>query len=368
MFLALKEMKKNRARFFLIIAVITLIAYLVFFLTGLAHGLATANRTSVDLWDAEAVVLSDGANANLFSSTLEEESIKDFEDYDPSPVNLARAVVYKNGSKTEESTLDVVMMGVDFDSDIAPKLVEGQLPKDESEVLVSSSMQEEEGVKLGDTLVHSQNENSYKITGFTESSKFNTAPVVYTELDVASPARMMYKTSDEADGVSSATPNMPKRIQGIVLKKMPESVDTDHYELLSMGDFIKAIPGYQAQVLTFGLMIGFLILIASFILAIFLYIITIQKQSVFGIMKIQGISGSYISRSVIWQTLTVSLSGILLGYLLSLLTEFFLPATVPYQANALYYFIIGGLMLLTSLLGSYFSVRSVAEVDPLEVL
>ncbi len=48
MFLAYKEIIHNKARYLLVMATFVLIAYLVFFLTGLATGLARNNRTAID--------------------------------------------------------------------------------------------------------------------------------------------------------------------------------------------------------------------------------------------------------------------------------------------------------------------------------
>ncbi|MFZ1690913.1 MAG: ABC transporter permease, partial [Trichococcus flocculiformis] len=45
MFLAWKEIKHSKTRFSLIIGVMVLVSYLVFFLVGLAYGLAQDNRT-----------------------------------------------------------------------------------------------------------------------------------------------------------------------------------------------------------------------------------------------------------------------------------------------------------------------------------
>lgn len=368
MFLALKEMKKNKGRFVLIISVIVLISYLVFFLVGLANGLAMANRTSIDLWDAKSVILAEGSNANILASDMEKDLLSEYSDEEASPVNVGRGTAYLNGNNDKEHTVDVVLMGVEPGSRIDPELVEGDEPQGDNEVKVSISMKKEEGVKLGDTLQMSQTKNEFKVVGFTVSSKYNVSPVVYTSLKMASNAMMMYKNEDKTDGVSSSTPNMPERVSGLVMHTIEQPEVSDDYETLPIKDFIWAIPGYEAQVLTFVLMIAFLILISSLILGIFLYIITIQKKDVFGIMKIQGISNAHISRAVILQSLFVGVIGIVIGYLLSIVTEWFLPATVPYQSNQLYYLVIGLLMLLTSLLGSFFSVKSVSQVDPLEVL
>ena len=58
MFLALREIRHQPTRFALIVAVITLVAYLTFFLAALASGLAHSYRAAVDSWHAGSVILT----------------------------------------------------------------------------------------------------------------------------------------------------------------------------------------------------------------------------------------------------------------------------------------------------------------------
>lgn len=368
MFLAFKEMIKSKGRFALIISIVILISYLVFFLTGLANGLAQANRTSIDLWQAEEIVLSEGSKGNIQASLMERDILEELDEDIASPINVAPSVAYINGEKEEETTINVVLMGVDYESKIAPKKIEGDLPMNPDEVLASISMKEEEGISLGDTIVLSQNERKFKIVGFAQSAKLNTSPVIYTDLNMASQEMMMFSPKDGAEQITSPTPNMPKRISGVVLSQDLDKDLGEDYEVLTIDEFIDNVPGYVAQVLTFGLMIGFLILISAIVLGIFNYIITIQKKEIYGIMKIQGISNGYIIRSVIFQTFIMSLVGVLIGLGLTMLTSLFLPSAVPFQSNLTYYGAIGGLIIFISVLGAAFSARSVAVIDPLEAL
>ncbi len=131
---------------------------------------------------------------------------------------------------------------------------------------------------------------------------------------------------------------------------------------------MKELPGFKAQLLTFGLMIGFLILISSIILGIFMYIITLQKKSIFGVMKVQGISNFYISISVIIQSLFVSFIGTILGLTFTIISESLLPETVPFKSNYLFYLIVTSLIIFISILSSIFLVISIRKVDPLEVI
>ena len=60
MFLAWQEIKKNKLRFTLITGILMLVSYLLFFLSGLATGLADLNREAVDKWKASAIIIDRG--------------------------------------------------------------------------------------------------------------------------------------------------------------------------------------------------------------------------------------------------------------------------------------------------------------------
>lgn len=371
MFLALKEMKKEKGRFILIISIVFLISYLVFFLTGLAYGLARSNRLAVDQWDANRIVLQSGTNNNILSSVLDKSAEDDFKDHDISPINISAAIAYRNGEKTEDNTLNIYMMGLDKDSKALPEIVEGEAIKDyDKEVIGSISLKDEDGFELGDKILLSKSEKEYEVVGFTEESKFSVSPVFYTSLENASSEAMSFNpTSDEeADETTQPTYTPPERISGIIIHDDKEIEENDDYDILTKDEFIENLPGYTAQNLTFVMMIGFLILIASIVLGVFIYIITMQKKETFGVLKIQGISSSYIGRSVIIQTLIISLVGILLGIGLTYLSEVFLPAAVPFKSNLNFNIYISILMFIFTLLGAIFSVRGVSKVEALEVL
>lgn len=373
MFLALKEMKKEKRRFLLIISIFALISYLVYFLTGLAYGLAIDNRTAVDQWEASQIVIAKGSNNNISSSMIDEESFsKDLKDLDYEFLNISRSAAYINGVVDEDSTINIALLGLRKDSDRFPEIIEGESIKESMDAVASLSLKEEEGIKIGDELKLSMNGEVFKIVGFTGDYKFNISPVIYTELEEASISTLVYKNLEKnGDGKMPASvgEKIPKRVSAaLIYTDRDISKLSDSYDVVPMAKFIKEIPGYYAQLLTFGLMIGFLILIAAIVLGVFLYIITLQKNQTFGIMKIQGISNAYIGNSVVIQTFFISFIGLSSGLILTFLTDFFLPNTVPFRSNFPFLGAISLAMMVTAQIGAFFSVRSVSKVDPLEVI
>lgn len=370
MFLALKEIKKEKTRFMLIISITVLISYLVYFLLGLAYGLAKDNTTAVDRWKASQMVLADGSNKNIQSSLIEKEGlIEELEGLDYSLINLGRSSAYVNGKKDEKNTLSLVIIGTEKNSKIDPEVIEGRAINGNNQVVASLSLKQENDLKIGDKIKIAMNEKEFEVVGFTNESKYNTGSVIYTDLENASAASMIFKAPAKKDlSLDNIDNIIPQRVSGAIIHNDNALNLSEKIEIVSISDFIDSIPGYKAQILTFGLMIIFLIVISSIVLGVFLYIITIQKKQVFGIMKVQGISNSYISKSVLLQTFIVSTTGLLIGIGLTYLTQALLPVRVPFLLNTGFIAAITLLMILTSMLGTLFSVKSVSKVDPLEVL
>ena len=103
MFLAINEMKHSKLRYALVIGVVFLIAYLVFFLTGLAYGLAQENRTAVDKWQADRILLSDEANGKLNMSMLTMDDYESVKAEDKAALAQFPGIVYQKERRTNKS-------------------------------------------------------------------------------------------------------------------------------------------------------------------------------------------------------------------------------------------------------------------------
>jgi len=115
-------------------------------------------------------------------------------------------------------------------------------------------------------------------------------------------------------------------------------------------------------------MIGFLIVIAAIVIGIFIYVLTMQKSDIFGVMKAQGISSRYIAFSVIAQTFLLATVGVLVGLAATIGTALVLPQAVPFQVNSLFFAGISVLMILIAIVGAFFSVRTIVKIDPLKAI
>lgn len=355
MFLALNEIMHSKLRYALVAGVMFLIAYLVFFLTGLAYGLAQDNRTAVDKWEADSIVLSKDANSNLGMSMITKKIAEEVEGGKVAYLAQTPGVVTSKDS-TEEGKINVSFFGIDKNQFIMPNLVEGKAFDNDDEAVGDISLKEKYGLAVGDTVKLSGSDKTFKLTGFTDHAKFNVSPVLYTTINAYQEIR--FEKEDTSENA---------RINAIVVRGKISNLPED-LEQIKISKFINELPGYNAQVLTFGFMIGFLIVIAAIVIGIFIYVLTMQKINIFGVMKAQGITGGFIARSVVAQTFILSFVGILLGLLGTVGTSLVLPDAVPFQSNWLFFGVISLLMLVVAVLGALFSVRTIVKIDPLKAI
>lgn len=353
MFLAINEIRHSKLRYALVTGVMFLIAYLVFFLTGLAYGLAQDTRMAVDKWEADQILLTEEANDNLNMSMLPRSLYDEVDAPEKAVLAQTAGVVTKedNGEK-----VDVTFFGIDPDQFLAPNITDGEMFASDDEAVADSSIEEEYGISIGDTIKLAGSDKKLKIVGFTDNARFSVAPVLYTSIGAYQEIR--FEKEDDSENA---------RINAIVtrgkIKEVPDDlVATD------ISKFINELPGYNAQVLTFGFMIGFLIVIAAIVIGIFIYVLTMQKSEIFGVMKAQGISSRYIAFSVIAQTFLLATSGVLIGGLATIGTALVLPAAVPFQINLLFFASISVMMILIAMLGAFFSVRTIVKIDPLKAI
>lgn len=358
MFLAWNEIKHSKGRYALITGVIFLIAYLVFFLTGLAFGLAQEGRMAADNWKATAVVLTKDANKSLSASQINQDDMKEIKAKEKAPLLQSASVIQVAG---KESTKDnVTLFGVNPNQFLAPHIVKGRIFDNNKEVVIDESLAKVKNYHVGDKVKFTGDDTEMKIVGMTSGNMFNIAPTVY----------MSQKAFRQVKQVS---PTMEKNVNAIVVRATDNKIDNikvhnSDLEVVSMKDFINNLPGYSAQVMTFTFMIGFLILIAAIVIGIFIYVLTMQKKQVFGVMKVQGISTGFIAKSVVMQTFMLAVTGVVLGFVITIVSGLMLPAAVPFQLNLPLMSGVAILMLIIAVLGSVFSVRSIAKIDPLKAL
>ncbi|MBH9580528.1 ABC transporter permease [Staphylococcus felis] len=348
MFLAWNEIKRNKLKFSLIIGVLILISYLLFLLSGLAKGLINMNTEGIEKWGADAIVLNKDANQTVAQSVFRTDLVDG--KFEKQATLKQTAVIISNGS-TEENAL---LFGTQKHSFLVPDLIEGRQAKADDEVVADQTLQEK-GFKIGDTLTLSQTDEKLKIVGITESAKYNASPVLFGNDKTIALINPML-TSDKTNAIV---------VKDDHWKDVPLDGDLEKIEI---GQFVENLPGYQAQNLTLNFMITFLFIISATVIGVFLYVMTLQKRNLFGVLKAQGFTNGYLAVVVISQTFLLALIGTLIGLILTLVTGAFLPSAVPIKFEPFILVIFGVVLIFVSLLGSLFSILTIRKIDPLKAI
>ena len=348
MFLAWNEIRRNKLKFGLIIGVLTMISYLLFLLSGLANGLINMNKEGIDKWQADAIVLNKDANQTVQQSVFNKKDIEN--KYKKQATLKQTGEIVSNGHQKD----NVLVFGVEKSSLLVPSLIEGHKATKDNEVLADETLKNK-GFKIGDTLSLSQSDEKLHIVGFTESAKYNESPVIFT--NDATIAKINPRlTGDKINAVVVRDTNWKD-------KKLNQEL-----EAVSINDFIENLPGYKPQNLTLNFMISFLFVISATVIGIFLYVMTLQKTSLFGILKAQGFTNGYLANVVISQTLILALFGTAFGLLLTGVTGAFLPDAVPVKFDVLTLLVFAIVLMIVSVLGSLFSILTIRKIDPLKAI
>ncbi|HCU7165956.1 TPA: FtsX-like permease family protein [Staphylococcus aureus] len=348
MFLAWNEIRRNKLKFGLIIGVLTMISYLLFLLSGLANGLINMNKEGIDKWQADAIVLNKDANQTVQQSVFNKKDIEN--KYKKQATLKQTGEIVSNGHQKD----NVLVFGVEKSSFLVPSLIEGHKATKDNEVLADETLKNK-GFKIGDTLSLSQSDEKLHIVGFTESAKYNASPVIFT--NDATIAKINPRlTGDKINAVVVRDTNWKD-------KKLNQEL-----EAVSINDFIENLPGYKPQNLTLNFMISFLFVISATVIGIFLYVMTLQKTSLFGILKAQGFTNGYLANVFISQTLILALFGTAFGLLLTGVTGAFLPDAVPVKFDVLTLLVFAIVLMIVSVLGSLFSILTIRKIDPLKAI
>ncbi|UTH14087.1 ABC transporter permease [Macrococcus equipercicus] len=348
MFLAWKEIMHNKLKFSLIIGVLVLISYLLFLISGLSNGLMGMNREAIDQWDPDAIIVTKESNRNLAQSIMDEDALDDQFDK-AAPIKQLAVIIAKGDNK--QNTL---LFGIDKETFINPNITEGTSFAADDEVVANDALKQK-GFSIGDTVDIAGSDDDLTIVGFTNNAKYNAANILYSNQTTAD-RLSMNRLKDKANAFL---------IKDKAYKD--KTIDSD-FEAIDKETFITKLPGYTEQKLTLDVMSYFLFTIATFIIGIFLYILTIQKAPVFGLLKAQGISNGFLAKSLVIQTLILSVIAVLIALGLTAITAAIIPDVVPIKFIWPTIAVYAAVIIVTAVIGGLFSIRSIQKVDPLKTI
>lgn len=346
MFLALRELKHQKLRYGLVSLIIFLIIFLVLFITGLANGLANDNGAAIAKNPAKTYVLAQDSENRFNRSRLTTAQVQHIRQQLGSGTGLA--IVQTTVQKTKKATqkTDITFFGLQNHEGFNVKATNGKTLKQltQNQVLVSDQLKTN-GYQVGDTVVDSISGTRFKIKGFVQNQTYAHTPVVFL-------------SATQLQGIR------PQQAYNAVVSKENKVKGLKDFEQVPRQTIVENIPGYSAETGSLKMMLAFLYVISVVVLAVFFYVITIQKLKEFGTLKALGTSTGYLGRHLLYEIGLVTLVAILFSSLLTLLFAHFLPAGLPFIITGPTVFWTGLLFLAIALLSGIVSLFKITKVDP----
>ncbi len=376
-YLALKEIWRNRGRFFLFSLVIALITVLVLFIAALADGLGNGNKEYIEKLNGDLIVYKANVDLSIPTSrvdrgkrteTLRVPGVKDVGQASFSSVVLLHG---------ENKKLNVALIGVEPGKPGEPPVVQGRglTEKRGKEAIIDRNVALRTNLHVGDDLtiksIQGTQEEFFvlRIVGVSDGRQYSLQPSVivpHLTFDLIKPGTPA--TGNETDLISNV---LIVQLQDPAnWKNMAVAVEEQVNDVRAVDrkTAYENTPGYSAQQSTLNTQNFFSLLIGILVIGGFFQIQMLQKVPQIGMLKAIGAPNGTIGIAALTQIIIVTVVGVAIGTALTLLLSLTFPATVPivFSPNAI---LLGiGSLLLVGPIGGLVSIRYALRVEPLTAL
>ena len=111
-----------------------------------------------------------------------------------------------------------------------------------------------------------------------------------------------------------------------------------------------------------------LVVITALVIGIFFFVINLQKEKEFGVLKAIGTGMGSLVGQIVSQVCFIAVFGALLAACLVVAMSAVLPVTMPFYLQASQAVIVLAAFVLISILGSLATVIRVAKIDPARII
>ena len=375
-YLALKEIWRNKGRFFLVSLVIALITLLVLFIAALGEGLADGNRQYVSNLDAQLVVFLEKSNYNISSSRLDTNTVRAVRRVD----GVADAgEVYTSTSEIVSlpEPLKISLLAADPGRPGMPPLIEGKPFRggEANEAVIDEGVALRSGIKVGDEIQirstqGTEDEFFYlKVVGLVGKQSYFFQPTIFVP-----PATWEKMRPQPAADLNDTTPYPNiiavklKNPAQVALMKARLLAQVPNIEVADIETTINNIPGYSAQQSTVQTQGAFTLLIGILVIGGFFQIQVLQKVPQIGVLKAIGSSNGAVGLAAVIQIIVTTAMGVAIGGGLTYLFSLGFPPTIPLTFNGTRSLLAVIALLLIGPLGGMVSIIYAVRIEPLKAL
>jgi putative ABC transport system permease protein len=377
-YLSIKEIWRSRGRYLLFSLVIALITTLVLFIAALAGGLANANKQFIEKLEADMLIFQENTDLQATASRLGPDKLRAVRRVEgiqaAGPVGFSTAtLIFSNGSEP----VDISLVGIEPGMPGDPELLAGPglRARRNDDAVIDEPLAKAAGLGTGDRItlktIQGTDEETFelKIAGISDQRQYFFQPSILVPLSTWEKVRPQPFPGDaKAEPVFNMIAVRLEDRAAYDQIALRLSRQVDGIEVADKKAAILAIPGYTAQQSTLNTQQGFTLLIGVLVVGGFFQIQTLQKVAQIGMLKAIGSSNRTVAAAALLQIIAVTVIGVSLGSLGTLLLSLGMPDNVPILFTGSTFATAIGALLLIGPLGGLVSIRLALKIDPLTAI
>lgn len=362
MFLAVKEMRRAKVRFALLIAAIALLVFLILFQQALQNGLVTSFVGAIRNQSAPVLVYSvDGQRVlqgSVITPDLEQIVRATPEVADVGYIGQGTFTVTAGNELTDAAVLGYAREGLGSPRD----LTAGRLPQQRGEA-VASDDDADDGFDIGDTVVVEPEGLELTVVGLAPEAQLSVTPTLFVDYDT-------YLAAVAARNPGAGTP-LPNAlavvpVAGTTPGELTAAINagSDDLDALTRQQAADRAPGVASVRQSFQIIFLLYGLVVPLVTGLFFLIITIQKAGALTLLRAIGAPARRLVGALLVQVLIIVGLGLALG------TALYYPLTLFDATSLALKFDVGvvltwsALLLALGLASSLLAARRVLAIDP----
>jgi len=378
-YLAFKELWRYKGRYFLIGLVIALITTLVLFIAGLAEGLGAGNKEYLEKLNADLILYQSGVDLSIPSSRLSHTLLNDVRRIEG--VQAVGSLGFSNASiilPDGEEPLDVSLIGVEPGKPGEPPAFQGQslTGRRDKTATIDRNVAVRTNLQVGDTLtlktIQGAEEEFYSLTvsGITDGRQYSIQPSVFVPQLTWNQIKPKANVEDDDSSAllyNNIAVQLDPSVDQAAMAQLIESRVRD-VVAVDRKTAYENTPGYSAQQSTLNTQRIFTLLIGVLVVGGFFQIQTLQKVAQTGMLKAIGVPNFTIILAFIIQIIGITVLGVSLGSVGTLLLSLSFPVTIPIVFTQQSVVTAVASLLIIGPLGGLVSLRILLNVEPLTAL
>jgi putative ABC transport system permease protein len=361
--LALREMRRAKVRFGLLVAAVGFLSFLVVFQQALFGQLVDQFVGAIRQQSGEVLVYSDQARVNLQGSIVADDAPDQVAEVDgvagAGPLGVATVTV-----TAADEAVDATLVGHRLDGPGGPREISaGRAARSPGEVVASDGA-EDEGFDVGDVVQVAPGGQELEVVGLVPDAQLSVTTTLFLDIETYLELRRAQNPDAPSVPISAVAVDVEDGADpAAVAADITGSLDgVEAYDRDTAAD---RTPGVESVTQSLSLIVFLSYAVILIVTGFFFLILTVQKAPSLTLLRALGAPARSLVAAVLTQAAVVVVGGFLVGTLLAqgALAVSPLGATSVDPGQVLTALAI---LVVLGALASFGSVRRVLAIDPVE--